>query len=102
MKTKMIGIAAKTSFFYWLFASLYILTSDYWLGLLAKEAAGWQQFQMFKGLGFVAITAILLYLGLHKQLQRYEQSEKALKQSEKKYRALFENMSEGFAFFAPR
>jgi len=97
VKTKMIGIAAKTSLFYWFFASLYILTSDYWVGLFAKEGADWQQFQMFKGLGFVAITAILLYLGLHKQLQRYQQSEKALKQSEKKYRALFENMSEGFA-----
>ena len=56
--------AEKVALSYFLFAMLWILTSDYLLGLLVADSALLVSVSTYKGLLFVATTSILLYLVL--------------------------------------
>ncbi|WP_052063799.1 sensor domain-containing protein [Nitrincola sp. A-D6] len=56
--------AEKVTLAYFLFAMLWILTSDYLLGLLVSDASLMVSLSTYKGILFVATTSILLYLVL--------------------------------------
>lgn len=56
--------AEKVALCYFLFAMLWILTSDYLLGLLIKDPALFVSISTYKGVLFVCTTALLLYLVL--------------------------------------
>jgi PAS domain S-box-containing protein len=76
------------------FGSLWIILSDWLLGLIAQDAARLVQWQQYKGIAFIAITALLLYSMLavrHRQLAR----------SEQRFLATFEQAAVGIAQVAP-
>ncbi len=55
---------------YAVFASLWIFFSDALLGLLVRDAAQLVRFSVYKGLAFVAVTAALLALLMHRLIGR--------------------------------
>jgi len=89
-------IARRTSLIYWVFAGLYILFSDSLMGFFIRDIETFHRWEVYKGLGFVTVTSILLYWVLRKQLDHLRVAGDALRENEEKYRTLFENMSEGF------
>jgi PAS domain S-box-containing protein len=89
-------IAGRTSLIYWVLAGLYILFSDSLMGFLIRDVEAFRRLEVYKGLGFVTVTSILLYLVLRNQLNHLRHAQNALRKNEEKYRNLFENMSEGF------
>ena len=60
------NIALTTALLYALFAGVWILLSDYVLAWLSYSAQTVALFSLFKGLAFVVVTAIVLYLLLRK------------------------------------
>lgn len=56
--------AEKIALSYFLFAMLWILTSDYLLGVLVTDPALLVSISTYKGILFVCTTALLLYLVL--------------------------------------
>jgi PAS domain S-box-containing protein len=64
------GIALRTSLLYAAIASLWILFSSELLHALVTNPATAASLEIYKGLGFVLVTAGLLYLSLRRQLRR--------------------------------
>jgi PAS domain S-box-containing protein len=100
--------AARISLAYLVFAVLWIVASDGLLSLLAQDAATAASLGMAKGLAFVAITALLLYLLLRRRFTLLERTlaERnatltALKQSHARFEAVFEQAAVGIALVAP-
>ena len=103
MQNKLAQVALRTSLLYGFIAALWILLSDRALVVLFPDPAMTNRLQTYKGWFFVIVTALLLYAGLRRQLRRWEQeaadrrkTEKALQQSEAKYRAAIETSADGF------
>lgn len=104
MKTKPIVYAIRISLGYFVLSALYILFSDRLVFLFSNDLRFVTNIQTYKGLIFITLTAILLYLLIKKQLQtisydfNVESSIKqALEQSEKRFRKLIENAPDGIA-----
>ena len=64
--------AARLSFFYVVFGSLWIISSDEVLELLITDYPTYQTIQTYKGWGYVIITGILLYFLALRTLKLYE------------------------------
>ncbi len=64
------GIALRTSLLYAAIAGLWILFSGKLLHALVSDPAAAASLEIYKGLGFVLVTAVLLYLELRRQLRR--------------------------------
>ncbi len=79
---------------YVVFGSLWILFSDWTLALLSRDAAQLVQWQQYKGIAFIATTALLLY-GMLSVRQRQ------LARSEARFLATFEQAAVGLAHVAP-
>jgi two-component system, cell cycle sensor histidine kinase and response regulator CckA len=86
---------------YAVLASTWIVSSDLWLALRMPDA-DWAQFRagMLKGLGFVAATALLLYwlarrmeAAVRTREVQLAEANRALGESEGRYRALFSDSS---------
>ena len=91
------SIALRTALLYALIAALWILLSDQALALFVSSPQWLTTLQTYKGWAFVGVTALLLYTFLHRQffaLEHYvierQQKEVSLRQSEYRYRMLFE------------
>ncbi len=63
-------VALRTSLLYAVIAGLWILFSGKLLHALVSDPAAAASLEIYKGLGFVLVTAVLLYLGLRRQLRR--------------------------------
>lgn len=104
MKTKPIVYAVRISLGYFVIGALYILFSDRLVFLFSDDLRFVTSIQTYKGLIFITLTAILLYLLIKKQLQKISYDftvessiKKALEQSEKRFRKLIENAPDGIA-----
>lgn len=85
---------------YALVSGLYIYTSDYFLQLFVSNIEFLSKIQTYKGLGFILVTSVLLYVLVKKNLTStvsyYEQlnmvkqlSEEQIKTTKEEYKALF-------------
>ena len=82
-------------FFYLLFGGLWIAVSDRVLASLVSDEHGLTMLQTFKGWFFVAASALLLYFVARREFRNREQAERALRDSEKKYRMLMLHANDG-------
>lgn len=92
----------KIVLFYTIFSSIYIFTSDYFLEILLRDANLISKFQTIKGIGFIIITAMLLYVLVKRNITKIskyyqeinsikQQSEEQTIQSKLEYISLFNN-----------
>ena len=86
---------------YALVASLWILFSDQVIARLAATPATLSWLQTVKGWGFVAVTALLLYLLLARLLRRQDRLTADLRASERLFRDTFSHAAVGIAHVAP-
>jgi len=75
---------------YAVFGCLWIASSDAVLGWFVHEPESIKYFAIAKGLTFIVLTASLLYLLLYRFTRRVDASEQSLRESEERYRRLFE------------
>ncbi len=99
-------VARRTAAAYLVVAALWILLSDRAVGLLTSDPALIERLSMIKGWFFVAVTAVLLYLALRKQLARVEseagarqQAARALAEAEERQRLFIEHAPASLAMF---
>ncbi len=90
MKNPYLQFALRISIIYAIFGVLWLTLSDYLIHLLADNQEQMMRVYTYRGWFFIAITSFLLYFILHRDLQVRERSEKALRESEDKYRTVFE------------
>lgn len=97
--------ASRLVWIYAAFASLWIAFSDHLVVLIFPDPALFAHISTLKGWLFVAVTSLLLYVLIRRQLQRIDETlksqqgaldlaqrtEAALRNSEHQFRALFEN-----------
>ncbi|MBU1329268.1 MAG: EAL domain-containing protein [Gammaproteobacteria bacterium] len=103
--------ALRLSLLYMLVAGLWILFSDGWLTHIGLPNAQIERLQLFKGLGFVVLTALLLYLILRTHAHLQARSQQALSRSEERLSLALESAESGLwdwdlhqhsLYFSPR
>lgn len=87
--------ALRVTFFYIIFSGLWILLSDQILASIVTDPATLTQIQTYKGEFFVASSAGLIYILLRNEIRRRDVIERSWRQSERKYRQLVEQASDG-------
>lgn len=89
----------KISIFYILFSGLWILLSDRILDTFISDKHTLSLFQTYKGLFFVIISTLLIFLAIRSELRNNIKIREALKGSEARFRCLIESSQEGiFAY----
>jgi PAS domain S-box-containing protein len=81
---------------YSLFGGLWIYLSDTILGWLVHDPEIITRIATYKGLFFIAITATLLYYLVGRYLSRISQSNRALQESDARFRTILETTTDGF------
>ena len=76
---------------YALFSILWIYLSDEALALLVHDPAINVQISIYKGFLFIAVTSYLLTRLIARDIRAYRNTERDLRESEERYRQLFEN-----------
>ena len=84
-------VALKISLIYAGFSALWILLSDQFLYLFVKDPQIMTEIQMVKGWVFILVTSLIIFYLLQREIAKYERTERALRESEKKYRDLVNN-----------
>ena len=92
-------MAFRTSLVYAVIAAVWILLSDKLLAAVVSDPAVMGNWAVFKGLLFVAVTAVLLYMALRSQLRIYGQEAAARQQVEQALRQKTE-LFEGLASYS--
>ncbi|HET8808482.1 MAG TPA: hypothetical protein VFM76_08885, partial [Methylophaga sp.] len=77
------------------FASLWIVFSDQLIELLAQDKNALSQLQTFKGLIFVVVTTILVWLLVHRSLSSKIRLVQALRQSQQRQQLLLNTVPYG-------
>ena len=72
MRYRLANIALRTSLIYGIAASLWILLSDRILDALVLDPQQIAVLQTYKGWAFVALTAVLLYSVLRREVRQWE------------------------------
>jgi PAS domain S-box-containing protein len=83
---------------YVVFAGLWILLSDRLLAMLPLDAEAWLRWSVYKGWGFVAVSAALLSLLLHAHQRRQEDIKKRLAESEERFRLVCNNLPDSYVY----
>ena len=83
-------------------ALLYLLTGILWIvfsdeaaAVLAPNQAALTQISIYKGWGYVLVTALLLYWMIRRHTQKISQAKLTLNESEKNYQELLQQASDG-------
>ena len=99
-------VAWRTALAYLVVAALWILFSDRAMGWLTDNPREIERWSIYKGWGFVAVTALLLHLGLRKQMVRMEaeaearaRATAALREVEAQQRLFIEHAPAALAMF---
>lgn len=87
------GPEARIVITYLVFACLWIFLSDRFLSLLTSEPSQLHRWQTYKGLGFVLVTALLLFIMLRRAFTGTHDVERSLRESESRLRRFFEELS---------
>lgn len=83
---------------YGLAGLLWIVLSDALLAaLIGENAAALTEYQTLKGSAFVLATAALVFYLSHRALRRQAETERSLRDSEARFRAIFDNALDGIA-----
>ena len=101
MKTSALQIDLRVALLYALFGGLWILLSDRLLAALITDISLLTTMQTYKGWVYVAISALLIYFLLRRELAAQEITENKLRESEERYRLLFETSIDAFLLTAP-
>jgi len=72
MKDSTTKAALRVTFVYAVVAALWIFFSGRFLALLVHDPSRYVNLEVYKGMGFVAVTSILLFLGMKRQFARME------------------------------
>ncbi|MEP0806690.1 MAG: PAS domain-containing sensor histidine kinase [Chloroflexota bacterium] len=91
MKRKQLSLDFRVALLYLLFGGLWILLSDRLLAALVTDNSLLTQLQTYKGWAFVAISALVIFLLLRHELNLRGMAEANLRESEERFRLLFEN-----------
>lgn len=91
MKKRRFPLDFRVALFYLLFGGLWILLSDRLLAALVTDNSLLLQLQTYKGWAFVAVSALVIFLLLRHELTLREIAEAKLRESEERFRLLFEN-----------
>ena len=83
---------------YVVFAGLWILLSDRLLAMLPLDADAWLRWSVFKGWGFVAVSAAILSLLLHSHQRRQEDIKNRLAESEERFRLVCNNLPDSYVY----
>ncbi|HYG23693.1 MAG TPA: PAS domain S-box protein [Verrucomicrobiae bacterium] len=81
VRDKAFGIALRTALIYGVLGATWILLSDRILHALVHDQAALEQWQIYKGWGFICVTALLLHFGLRAQLALLEKESEARRQA---------------------
>ncbi len=91
-----------TAGIYLVFSALYIAFSDWIVARYISNIDLLNNVQTLKGLGFVIITALVLYFLIRSPLNKVLQNSVALSQAEEKIRLIIESMTDGIVVFDTR
>ena len=83
MKNWIMKVAVRTSLVYWLLSVIWILFSDRAVLMLSSKPNVIIALSTYKGWAFVTATAILLYIALRNQLDRWQEETEKRKNAEK-------------------
>jgi PAS domain S-box-containing protein len=86
---------------YLFFGGLWVLLSDRLLAVLVSDGAALTAWQTYKGWAFVLLSAALIYGLLRRELRRHRRDEQALRESEERYRLIFEHSMDAILLSAP-
>ncbi len=89
--TKGVAVSIKIAAIYFLLGVLWILLSDKILGMLVRDQALLTNVSIIKGLFYVSVTALMLYVLISRGVSQIEQAGKEARLSEAKYRELVES-----------
>jgi PAS domain S-box-containing protein len=90
---------SKIVLIYSVFGYLWIFFSDNALGLLFPDSRALTQFAIFKGIFFITVTSLLLYILIARFVTRIRQSALALRESEERLNFLIKNTSDYLSIF---
>jgi len=80
-------------------SGLWIWLSDRVLALLVHDHATLSMIQTWKGLGFIGVTALLLFLALRAEFERRRQGEERVRRSEAHFRSIYDARLVGILFW---
>ncbi len=83
-------VSLKISVIYAVFSALWILLSDQIVHMFVRDREFMTNIQMFKGWLFVLASAILIFILLRREIDRYRRTEEALKKSEQRLQAILD------------
>ncbi len=96
MRRRIVQLAKSSAFqiaaAYFIAAGLWIVLSDAAAARLFPDAAALARVSQYKGLGFVAVTTLLLYAVLRRRLEAMEASRRAVEASERRFAAFMDNL----------
>ena len=90
MKPSKPELPLRATLLYLLFGSIWILLSDQVLSLFVFQDAQQAVYQTLKGWFFIIVSSILLYILLHKDFAERKRAQDALRESEERFRRMFE------------